>query len=110
MKGIHHDNLIRDTRPNAQVINKATDAFWSLPLSSLLRSKIEAGQNQHGMQFEATFKIEGERIRMTLTPTEDRGSKKHTHLTTWQWMPLAPKVKGDDSLTIKEEQQALNAK
>lgn len=93
MKSYQFDTLVRDCKPTALNINRATDTFWSGNIHALVTGSFFCGLNEKGIGFVATFKIESNKVRCTLTPTEDKGHIKHKHLSRWWWMPLEAKLR-----------------
>jgi hypothetical protein len=95
-----HDTLVRDTRPNPRIWARLDDTYWSAKISQLKHNKFELGENDAGIEFTATFRVEGNRIRATLTPHSN--GHKYTHLTVWRWYALKPKLVGDDAVEPKD--------
>lgn len=84
-----HESLIKKTRPDLFVSNQALTILYNVDPKDLFTKSFDIGQNSHGLQFSATYKIYNGRIRITLTPEEiiGAGSKKeflrvHTNLRT----------------------------
>lgn len=94
----HHDTLIRDTRPSARIWNKLTDLYWTLTLNELTISGrkhiLGADSEKSDIEYIATFKVEGSRIRGIITPKIT--GHYQTHLTKWCWFELKPKLKGEE--------------
>lgn len=99
----HHDTLIRDTKPSSKIWNALTDVYWSLTLSQLTAHDGANNYRKHvlgrdsdkpDIEYSATFRVEGSRIRATITPK--MSGHYLTHLTKWQWFALLPKLKGEE--------------
>lgn len=96
MKSAHHFTLVRDTRPNNHVWCMLDDVYWSSTLAQLRNGQISVGQNDAGINFTAEFRVEGDRIRATLTPSSS--GYRYTHLRVWRWYALKPKMQGEDKV------------
>lgn len=100
-----HDQLVRDTRPDAFIWSKLDRVYWTAKLNQLKHQSFELGTvSETGMSFTATFKIEGERIKATLTPHSS--GHRYTHMTVWRWFALKPKLVGEDKIELEEAKES----